>query len=245
MNRIFQLSIVIGLLMLLVQPARTEVLMDYKFQKKSTWAIGGFETYDIIVRGAIVGFARVDYSKITMMDQPANRVVFNQTWTDAGIANTIEIDSKMLVDGLYVVMSTHTEKVGTDVWRYEGNYTGKKMTFNAYLPGDPDVHEYGMNKTKSYVDVDILPFALRNIPFADRTFITFSTVDLSHQNSYTPIASVNGSETVDTGQAQYDCWIVNVSLPTGGYTAWYSKTDKHYLVKLHYNDRDLVLHRHS
>jgi hypothetical protein len=54
-----------------------------------------------------------------------------------------------------------------------------------------------------------------------------------------------GSEIVETANTQYDCWVVTVSLGSEGFTAFYSKTDNNFLVKVRYNDRELVLNHHS
>jgi len=245
MKKISLFAFLIVLLGLSSAPVQAEVFMDYSFPNGVVWQIAGFEVYDILQRGENIGQARVDYKQITMLDQPAYRVIWHQSWTEEGSTYQIDVDSKMLKSGLAVLMSTHSEKVGDQEWRYEGNYTGENMSIGAYYPGDPQRYEYAMNRTGRYADADILPFLFRNIPFAERNFVTFTTIDISSQTFFTPIAMVTGSEVVDTGATQYDCWVANVSSPSGGFTAWYSKSDKHYLVKVRYGDRELVLNHHS
>lgn len=226
-------------------PARSEVFMEYDFSGGVVWQIGGFEVYDVMQRGEVVGEAKVEYKQITMLDQPAYRVIWNESWTDGETSYSISVDSKMLARNLGVLMATHTETVGDEEWKYEGNYTGGNLVIGFYLPGDPERHERSMNRTGRYCDFDLLPFLLRNIPFAERNFVTLTVVDIVGQTFFTPIATVAGSEIIETRNTQYDCWVVNVSLPAGGFTAWYSKSDKHYLVKVRYSDRELLLNHHS
>jgi hypothetical protein len=245
MHRFLRLLLLIPLVCLLAAPARSEVFMDYTFPDGVLWDVGGFEVYDILQRGEIVGTARVDYSEITMMDQPAYRLRWTQSWTAADKEYETTIDSKMLGADLSVVMSNRSDQVGDEETRYEGNFSGENLTIGIYFPDDAERYEYSMNRTGDYRDAGILPFLFRNIPFADRNFVTFTVIDLVSQSFYTPIATVTGSEVVETPTTQYDCWVVGISRPEGGLTAWYSKSDNHYLVKIRDGDREIVLNHHS
>jgi hypothetical protein len=70
-------------------------------------------------------------------------------------------------------------------------------------------------------------------------------VNVSQHRFITPIAKITGSEVVETSTTQYDCWTVAVTIGTEAFTAWYSKNDEHYLVRIRYSDRDIVLNHHS
>ncbi len=226
--------------------ARSEVFMDYDFSAGIVWQIGGFEVYDIMQRGEVVGEARIDYSGLTMLDQDAVRVEWTQSWThDEDETTQIESDVKMLQSDLKALMATYTRISGDQEWRFEGNYTGENLIFGAYYPGDATREEAMLSRGGRFCDTDILPFLLRNIPFADGNFITLTTVDVKSHSFITPIASIMGSEIVETANTQYDCWVVTVSLGSEGFTAFYSKTDTHFLVKVRYSDRELVLNHHS
>jgi hypothetical protein len=157
----------------------------------------------------------------------------------------VDVDTNMLKKDLSVLMATHIQKINNQTWQYKNNCTGTDRTFESYGPGDTVPQEQPMNWTGRYVDAELLPFLYRNIPYADRNFITLTALDVAQQSFYTPIATVTGSEVVETKSAQYDCWVVSVSLSSSSFTAWYSKTDKHYLVKVRYPDRELVLNHHS
>jgi len=226
--------------------ARSDVFMDYDFTDGLVWQIGGFEVYDVMQRGEIVGEARIEYSGLTMMDQPAVRVEWTESWTDEdGETTIIDTDVKMIQSDLKALMSTHVRTIGEDEWRFEGNYTGETLVFGAYYPGEAQREEASLSRGGRFCDTDILPFLLRNIPFDDGNFVTLTTVDVKSHSFITPIASVMGSEIVETANTQYDCWVVNISLGSDGFTAYYSKTDTHFLVKVRYNDRELVLNHHS
>lgn len=246
MKNIIPAGFLILLLVFVSQPARSEVMMDYNFPNGVLWSIGGFEVYDILQRGEPIGQGRIDYRKTTMLEQPAYRAHWVQTWKSEGSTYTNDVDTKMLSKDLSVVSTTYKEKVNDQEWRYEGNYTGDAMVIGYYLPGDSTRYERSMNRKGKYCDVDILPFLLRNVPFAERNIVTLNCIDVMRQTFYTPIATITGSEVVETPTTQYDCWVVNIGLPNDEkVTAWYSKSDKHYLVKARYFDHELVLNRHS
>jgi len=219
--------------------------MDYRFPDGVVWQIGGFEVYDILRAGEVVGQAKVEYKSITMLDQPAYRVQWKESWVQDEVEHVISVDSKMLAKDLSMVMTTHTNKRGEDEWRYECNSSGGRIVVGYYGPGEAVAEEYSINKLGYYADAGLLPFLLRNIPFAERNYVTFRVFDVVDQTSYTPIASVTGEQVVETSATQYDCWVVNVSLPGGSFTAWYSKSPQHYLVKVRYSDREIVLNHHS
>jgi hypothetical protein len=245
MRKLVFASITFCLLGIVSFPASSEVFMDYDFPNGVVWQIGGFEVYDILQAGNVVGEARIDYSSITMLDQPAYRVKWTETWTQDGKANEFSVDTKMLASGLAAVMSTHIEKVDDQVWRYEGNYSGDNITIKAYVPGEEEARDHSMNRMGNYADFDILPFILRNMPFAERNFVTLTVIDIVNRSFFTPIAQVTGSEIVETSSTQYDCWVVSVSHPNGSLRAYYSKNDKHYLIKVEFGDKEIVLNHHS
>lgn len=226
-------------------PAVGKVYMDYKFTDGNVWRVGGFEVYDLIQNGQVVGKAKIEYKRITMLNKPAYRLIWSESWKDENGTYQNDVDTKMLADGLRVLMSTRIEKSGAGEWRYDGNYTGDVITVNVFEPGSPEPREHKLNRKGHYYDVDVLPFILRNIPFEDRNIITLSVVDTTSQTFYTPIAKITGNEVVETSKTQYDCWVVSVSLPSGGFKAWYSKTAQRYLVKLQLGDREILLNHHS
>jgi hypothetical protein len=246
MKRVLITISVITILCLLSPGARSEVYMDYQFPDGINWAIGGFETYDIILRGEVIGEARIDYHNLTMMDANAFKLEWNQSWTNEdGTTSSVNTDSRMRASDFKSYMVTRIETVGDEEWRFEGNYTGENLQFGAYYPGEAERVESNLTRSGRFCDLDILPFILRNIPFEEGNFVTLNAIDVSTHSFVTPIATVSGSEIVETTNTQYDCWAVNVSLGNNGFTAWYSKNDKHYLVKIRYNDREVVLNHHS
>lgn len=243
-NRIIFLSLIA--LIFLCPVARGEVFMDYDFAQGLVWQVGGFEAYDIIQRGEVIGEARVDYSSLEMLDEDAIRLEWAQSWVDSDDESMeIDIDVKMHADDLKALMATHLLTIGEEEWTFEGNYTGESLVFGSYYPGEAERREASLTRGGRFADADVLPFLLRNIPFEDGNFVTLTVVDVRTQSFVTPIASVMGSELVETSNTQYDCWVVNVSLGNNGFTAWYSKTENHYLVKIRYSDRDIVLNHHS
>ncbi len=245
-KRLIILTGILAIVALSSPSAMSEVYMDYDFADGVTWKIGGFEVYDIYQRGEAVGESRVDYSQLTMLDQPAYRVEWTQSWTDENEETTlVEVDVKMLASNLHALMASRKVVIGEEEWSFEGNYTGHSLEFGSYYPGEAEREEASLTRGGRYHDADILPFLLRNMPFEDGNFLTLSVVDVSMHSFVTPIAKVQGSELVETANTQYDCWVVNVSMGTEGFTAWYSKTDDHYLVKIRYTDREIVLNHHS
>ncbi len=245
MRRLSLLVAVIGMLVFFSPVARSEVYMDYDFAEGIVWQVGGFEVYDVIIRGEVVGEARVDYSQLTMLDQPAIRLEWSETWVNGDETNEILIDTKMIVSDLRAVLVSRTERIDDDEWVYDGNYSGNDLAIGYYLPGESERQEYRINRSGRILDEGVLPFLLRNIPFDDGNFATLTVLDPTTQSFFTPIVIVSASEIVETSATQYDCWAVNVSTPSGGFTAWYSKTDQHYLVKIRYSDREIVLNYHS
>lgn len=245
MKRAAIILFILGILVLSTQPASSEVYTDYDFPEV-VWQIGGFEVYDVMQRGEVVGESRIEYSEITMLDEPAYRLVWNQSW-QSGEEETTEIQSdvKMRASNLKALMSSRTVRIGDEEWRFEGNYTGRTLEFGAYYPGEAQREEASLTRGGNYHDADILPFLLRNIPFEEGNFVTISVVDVETHSFVTPIAQVAGSEIVETANTQYDCWVVNVSMGMNGFTAWYSKSEEHYLVQIRYSDRDIVLNHHS
>jgi len=246
MKRYVNLLMILLLVGFLAPRAQSEVYMDYEFPDTVLWQIGGFEVYDVMQRGAVVGESTVGYSKMEMLNEPAYRIEWTQSWTTAeGEKNEISADVKMRSSDLKALMATSVLKIGDEEWRYEGNYTGQTLEFGTYYPGKAQREEASLTRSGRYHDMDILPFLLRNIPFEEGNFITLTVVDVSTHSFITPIASVVGSEIVETATTQYDCWVVNVSVGIEGFTAWYAKNDQHFLVKIRYNDRELVLNHHS
>ncbi|MCX6647488.1 MAG: hypothetical protein NTY09_14175 [bacterium] len=246
MKRIVFIAMALCLSIVISPRASSTVYMDYEFPDGVVWTAGNFETYDILMRNEVVGESRVDYSQMTMMDEPAYRIEWDQTWTDLdGAVNSVSSDSKMRAGNLRVLISTLAIKVNDEEWQYEGNYTGNDLLFGAYLPGVAERQESSLSRGGLFCDADALPFLLRNIPFEEGNFTTLTVVDVSSHRFITPIAKVTGSEIVETSTTQYDCWTVAVTLGNTAFTAWYSKNDKHYLVRLRYSDRDLVLNHHS
>ena len=248
MRRLYALLAIVGLLAAFAPKAQSEVYMDYDFPDGVVWRIGGFEVYDVVQRGEVVGEARIEYSQITMLDQPAYRLRWLESWTEgeeAAKTHEVEVDTKMAAGDLRAHMAMRIERIGEEEWRFEGNYTGENQTIGSYYPDDPERYEFSVARKSRFHDADILPFLLRNIPFEEGNFVTLSVLDISTQSFFTPIANVTGSEIVETSKTQYDCWTVNVSTVMGGFTAWYSKSDPHYLVRIRYPDRDIVLDHHS
>jgi len=242
------LKALVPVVLLLAQSsgARSEVYMDYDFPDGVNWRIGGFEAYDVMQRGEVVGEAKVQYSQITMMDQPTYRLEWTQSWASGeNETTTIDVDVKMLASSLKALMSSRIVNVGDQEWRFEGNYTGQSLQFGAYYPGEAEREESSLTRGGRFCDADALPFLLRNIPFEEGNFVTMTVVDVSTHSFVTPIASVAGTEIVETANTQYDCWVVSVSLGSEGFTAWYSKNESHYLVRIRYADRDIVLNHHS
>jgi hypothetical protein len=220
--------------------------MDYNFPDGIVWEAGNFETYDILQRNEVVGEARVDYSQLTMMDESAFRIEWEQSWTDLEESeHSIVSDSKMRASDLRAFMSTLTVNVGSEEWKYEGNYVGDNLIFGSYFPGVAEREETTLSRGGMFCDADALPFILRNIPFAEGNFVTLTVVNVSQHRFITPIAKITGSEVVETSTTQYDCWTVAVTIGTEAFTAWYSKNDEHYLVRIRYSDRDIVLNHHS
>ena len=245
MKRLAILTMILASLALTAQPAISDVYTDYDFPDGVYWQIGGFEVYDIMQRGEVIGEAQVDYSQITMLDEPAYRVTWTQSWTVDEQTTEFTSDVKLRAPDLKALMSSRTIVVGEEEWRFEGNYTGQSLEFGAYYPGEPQREEASLSRGGNFSDADVLPFLFRNIPFEDGNFVTLSVVDVETHSFVTPIAQVVGSELVETENTQYDCWVVNVSMGMSGFTAWYSKSDKHYLVQIRYSDRDIVLNHHS
>jgi len=226
--------------------ARSEVFLDYDFPDGVVWQIGGFEVYDVMVRGEVAGTSRIDYSSLEMADARAYRIEWHQEWSsDENETTTVDVDVKMRASDLKALMASRVYKVGDEEWRFEGNYTSENLSFLSYPPGEAEPSEAILMRTTRFHDADIVPFILRNIPFADDNIVTFSVVDVSQHSFVTPIPRIVGSEIVETANTQYDCWIVNWSVGRVSYTAWYSKNDKHYLVKVHLPERDLVLNHHG
>lgn len=246
MKRLIVFGVIFSLMVFNSPQAIGEVYMDFDFADGVLWHRGGFESYDILMRGEKVGTARVDYSQMTMLDATAYRVEWEQTWTDLdGTENHITSDSKMRASDLKVYMSTRIVTIDEDEWRFEGNYTGDSLVFGAYLPGVTNRQESSLTRSGRYCDADILPFLLRNIPYEIGNFITLMVVDVQTHSFITPIAKVTGSEIVETANTQYDCWVVTASLGRDAFTAWYSKNEEHYLVRIRFADRDIVLNHHS
>lgn len=246
MKRSLIFGMALFLLVTISPRADSEVYMDYEFPDGVVWVQGSFEAYDILQRGEIVGEARVDYGQLTMMDEPAIRIEWDQSWTDTdGVENSFSSDSKMRSSDLRALMSTLAVTVGDEEWQYEGNYTGDTLLFGAYFPGVAERNEATLSRGGRFCDADALPFLLRNIPFEEGVFVTLMVVDVTNHRFVTPIAKVTGSEIVETANTQYDCWTVSVTLGSVGFTAWYSKNDMHYLVRLRYADRDMLLNHHS
>jgi hypothetical protein len=237
---------VFGILIMLAPAVRSEVYMDYDFSGGLVWQVGGFEVYDIMVRGEVAGQARVDYGQLTMLDQPAIRLTWNESWTDAqGVSASTDVDTKMLASDLTALLTSRKDTVGDDEWIYEGNFAGEDLTIGYYLPGEAERQEYVVNRPGRILDASILPLILRNIPFENNNFVTLTVLDTTTQKFFTPIIKINGSELVQTSSTQYDCWTVSVSTNRGGFTAWYTKTEKHYLIRIRYSDREIVLNHHS
>ncbi|MFH1676669.1 MAG: DUF3108 domain-containing protein, partial [bacterium] len=233
MKRIFISILAIVFLGILSPGAHTEVFTDYNFPNGVLWQIGGFEKYDILQRGLVVGEATIKYRKLEMLDQPAYRLEWTEKWTDTnGIVYDISQDTKLASSDLRVLMATRIENVGGKEWRYEGNYTGGNLSIGFFVPDDAERHEFNVARSTSFSDADVLPFLFRNIPLTDGNFVTFTVLDLGTQTFFTPIGNVKGSEIVETAKTQYDCWVVSVSTQSGGFTAYYSKSDRHYLVKV-------------
>ena len=226
-------------------PARSEVFMDYQFPDGNIWHIGGFEIYDVMLRGEVIGEARIDYKSLTMQDAPAYRLQWSENWTSGNDVHDLSYDVKLSSAGLHALLSSKIENINGEEWRYEGNYSGENMTIESYYPDNPDVFEYSISKAFQFSDADALPFIIRNIPFDENNFVSFRVMDLSSAMTFTPIIKIMGTEIVETSQTQYDCWRVEVSAAVGGFTAWYSRTDDHYLVKIRYPDREMVLNHHS
>ena len=246
MKRIILLGMALCLLIAVSPRADSEVYMDYEFPEGIVWTAGNFEAYDILQRGEVVGQARIDYSQMTMADEPAFRIEWEQNWTDmGGIENSVSLDAKMRASDLRAYMSTLVIRNNDDEWQYEGNYTGNDIIFGVYYPDDAEREESSLPRGGRFCDSNALPFLLRNIPFEEGNFVTLTVVDVSSHRFVTPIAKVTGSEIVETANTQYDCWTVSVTLGEAGFTAWYSKNDKHYLVRVRYSDRDIVLNHHS
>lgn len=246
MKRWIMLAVIVGMIGFLSPVARTEVYMDFDFPDGIVWQVGGFEVYDVMQRGQVIGQARVEYSPLTMLDQPAVRFTWNETWTDENdIEHETQIDTKMLQSNLRAVLSSRIEIIDSEEWIYEGNFSGDNLAVGYYLPGEAERQEYSVNRPGRILDAAVLPFLLRNIPFEQGNFVTMTVLDTSRQQFFTPIATVSGSQLVQTLATQYDCWTVDVSTPTGGFTAWYTKSDKHYLVRIRYADREIVLNHHS
>lgn len=235
----------VALILIFSSISSGEVFMDYEFADGIVWQVGGFEVYDVYVRGEDVGDARVDYGQLTMLDAPAYRLEYTESWLSGESQHDMSLDVKMTADGLRALLSDKVKTIDSREWRFEGNYSGDNMSIEAYYPGDPQSYEYTLSRVLAFSDADALPFILRNIPFEDNNFVTLRVMDLETHTTYTPIAKIVGTEIVETAQTQYDCWVVNVSTVSGGFTAWYSRTDKHYLVKVRYPDRDIVLDHHS
>jgi len=246
MNRLFLLPLLLTGLLVMVPASHSEIFTDFDFSGESVWQVGGFEVYDVMVRGEIVGEGKVEYSELTMMDAPAIRVEWLESWTDdAGVTTEVTYDVKQRADDMHVWMSTRTLKVGEEEWRFEGNYTGQNLQFVYYYPDEEEAQEASLSRSGRYHDMDILPFLLRNIIFEESNFFTLTVVDVANRSFMTPIARVTGSEIVETANTQYDCWVVNISLGMDSITAYYSKNEKHYLVKVRYSDREIVLNHHS
>ena len=248
MKTFLKSAILILLLLIPVSSARSKagnVFQDYAFPNGVVWNIGGYDSYDVVMRDNVVGVARADYREVDISGQDGYRIHWVQDWTGNGSTFNIDIDTRMLQKDLSVQMTTHIETINGKIWQYTGNFTGKDMSIGAYFPDDPVHHEYNLNRTERYCDADILLFLMRNIPFAEGNFITLTTIDVAQQAFYTPIAKVTGSETIETRRAQYDCWVVDISLPKGNITAWYSKSDTHTLIKARFPDRELLFNHHS
>ncbi|HEX9744014.1 MAG TPA: hypothetical protein VGB30_01170 [bacterium] len=239
------LPVVAFLLLLFCPRANSKVYMDYDFSGDLVWQMGHFEVYDIIERGVVIGEARVEYSELTMLDDVAYRLEWEETWTEEDQEYNVIQDVKFAGSDLRALMCSRVERTGDKEWRYEGNYSGDNMTIQAYYPDQPDRYDYAISRSIRFSDSDMVPILLRNIPFEPENFVTFTVMDIKSHSLYTPIVKVTGTEVVETANTQYDCWVVNVSTSTSGYTAWYSRSDQHYLIKIRYNDRDFVLNHHS
>ncbi len=246
MKRLINLFVVILVVCGFSPGAQSEVYMDYDFTDGVLFQIGGFEVYDVMQRGEVVGEATVTYSELEMMDAPAIRLEWTKSLTSENEETTeIDVDVKMRLSDLKALMSSRIVTVGEQEWRFDGNYTGDNLQFGSYYPDHAERVEASLTRGGRFYDADVLPFLLRNVPFEQGNFITFTTVDVSAHSFITPIASVSGSEIVETESTQYDCWVVKVSIGYEGFTAWYSKNEKHYLVKIRYEDHEVVLNHHS
>ncbi len=246
MNKWIILIAMISLMGLVSPVASGEVYLDYDFPEGVSWQTGGFEVYDIIVRGEIAGQGKVSYSSIEMMNEDAYRVEWEQSWASSETETTqINLDVKMRASDLKAHMSSLITTIGDREWRFEGNYTGQSLEFISYFPGEDEPGDASMMISSRFHDADLLPFLLRNIPFVQGNFVTLSIVDVASHSFMTPIPRVIGTEIVETSNTQYDCWIVSWSIGGETYQAWYSRNDKHYLVKIRYPDRELLLNYHS
>jgi len=246
MKRWLILLITLVMVTAMAPGARSEVFLDYDFPEGVVWQIGGFEVYDIMVRGEPVGTSRIEYSTMEMANEEAYRVEWFQEWTSGeNETTTIDIDVKMRASDLKAHMARRTYTVGENEWRFEGNYTGNNLEFLSYYPGEETANQASIMRSTKFHDADLVPFILRNIPFVDGNIVTFSVIDVAQHSFVTPIPRIVGSEIVETTNTQYDCWIVNWSVGMESYTAWYSKNEKHYLVKVRYSDREIVLNHHS